>query len=175
MSWIGALLVYHLVARPFLLTALVSDTREMDSILEVQRQTHEEVEHFERALYSILSKPQPTHESRLQTEHKASQLLDRISSRVVTLSNLYEDQDTRKSALDRLSAPGNSNDLAEFYTRLGKIQEHYVKYPDTIANGFELELAAFMDEGVDEAGEDEYEQDDREWSLCLYATCAHLL
>ena len=133
----------------------------MDSILEVQRQTHEEIEHFERALYSILSKPQPTHESRLQTEHKSSQLLDRISSRVVTLNNLYEDQDSRKAELERLSAPGNPNDLNEFYARLGKIQEHHLKYPDATANGFELELAALVDD-MDEAGEDEYEQDDRE-------------
>lgn len=136
----------------------------MDSILEVQRQTHEEIEHFERALYTVLSKPQPTPESRLQTEHKASQLLDRISSRVVTLSNQYEDQNTRKSELDKLSAPGGPNDLAEFYVRLGKIQEHYVKYPETIANGFELELAALIDMDADEPGEDEYEQDDRKWT-----------
>ena len=158
---VGAQLIYHLVAQPPpspVLDGLVATILEMDSIVEVQRQTHEEIEHFERALYSILSKPQPTHESRLQTEHKASQLLDRISSRVVTLSNLYEDQGTRRSELDRLSAPSNPNDLGEFYSRLGKIQEHYVKYPDTIANGFELALAAFMDEGMDEGGEDEYEQ-----------------
>lgn len=135
----------------------------MDSIIELQRQTHEEIEHFERALYTILSKPQPTHESRLQTEHKASQILDRISSRVVSLNNQYEDQDTRKAELDRLSGPGGPNDLAEFYARLGKIQEHYVKYPETIANGFELELAALIDDDMDDAGEDEYEQDDREW------------
>jgi splicing factor 3A subunit 3 len=133
----------------------------MDSVFEVQRQTHEEIEHFERALYAILSKPQPTHESRLQTEHKASQLLDRISSRVATLSNAYEDQELRKGELDRLSAPVNPNDLSEFYARLGKIQDHYVKYPDTIANGFELELAAFLDEDQEATGDEEYEVDDR--------------
>ena len=138
----------------------------MDSILEVQRQTHEEIEHFERALYTILSQPQSTHEGRLQTEHKASQILDRISSRVITLNGQYEDPETRKIELDRLSAPESSYDLAEFYARLGKIQEHHVKYPDTIANGFELELAAFLDEVMEEVGEDEYEQDDRTHSLC---------
>ncbi|GJE84243.1 RNA splicing factor PRP9 [Phanerochaete sordida] len=132
----------------------------MDSIIEVQRQTHEEIEHYERALYTILSKPQPTHEGRLQTEHKASQLLDRIQSRVVSLNNTYEDQDARKAELEKLSATGNQNNLDEFYARLGKIQEHYVKYPETIANGFELELSAFMDEGMEAVGEDDYEADD---------------
>ncbi|KIP10663.1 hypothetical protein PHLGIDRAFT_84618, partial [Phlebiopsis gigantea 11061_1 CR5-6] len=132
----------------------------MDSVFELQRQTHEEIEHFERALYTVLSKPQPTPESRLQTEHKASQLLDRISSRVITLNNQYEDQDTRKAELEKLSAPSGPNDLAEFYARLSKIQEHHVKYPETIANGFDLELAALIEVDADELGEDEYQQDD---------------
>lgn len=141
----------------------------MDSIIELQRQTHEEVEHLERALYTTLSKSQSTHEVRLQNEHKASQLLDRIHSRVVTLSNLYGDQDTRKAEMDALSAPARQDDLSAFYGRLGKIQEHHAKYPDSTVGGFELELAAFMDE-AEELDDDEYEQDDRE-CLTFYAVC----
>ncbi|KZT13015.1 uncharacterized protein LAESUDRAFT_690087 [Laetiporus sulphureus 93-53] len=134
----------------------------MDSIIEVQRHTHEEIEHFERALYTILSKPQPTHESRLQVEHKACNLLDRLCSRLVALNNLYEDQDTRKTEIDAISAPPNQqNDLSTFYARLGKIQEHYAKYPDALVGGFEPELAAFLDEEQDGgAGDEEYEDDD---------------
>ncbi|KAI9056528.1 RNA splicing factor PRP9 [Trametes sanguinea] len=131
----------------------------MDSIIEVQRQTHEEVEHLERALYTILAKPQPTHQTRLQNEHKAAQLLDRIQSRVVTLNNLYEDEDTRKAEIDAISAPAQQNDLSAFYDRLAKITEHHTKYPDTTVGGFELELAAFLDDDQ-ELEDDEYEQDD---------------
>ena len=134
----------------------------MDSIIEVQRQTHEEIEHFERALYTILSKPQTTHEGRLQTEHKASQILDRISSRVVTLNNLYQDEETRKAESDALSAPANANDLSEFYTRFKNIQEHYAKYPESVNTGFELEIEGLLDEGPEEGAEEEYEEDDRE-------------
>ncbi|KAH9939987.1 RNA splicing factor PRP9 [Amylocystis lapponica] len=133
----------------------------MDSILEVQRHTHEEIEYFERALYTILSRSQPTHESKLQVEHKASQLLDRLASRVVSLNNLYEDQDTRKAEIDSLSPPAQSNDLSAFYSRLGKIQEHYAKYPDSLVGGFEPELAAFLgDHGAEGGDDDEYEEDD---------------
>ena len=32
-------------------------------------------------------------------------------------------------------------------------------------NGFELELAAFLDEGMTEGADEEYEVDDREFSL----------
>lgn len=139
----------------------------MDSTIEVQRQTHEEIEQFERALYTILSKPPSSHEARLQSEHRASQILDRISARVNSLNSLYEDEETRRAELDRLSAPANSNDLSEFYTRLSKIQEHYAKYPESVATtGFELELAAFLDDGEEEAAADEeYEEDDRESRL----------
>lgn len=135
----------------------------MDSIIEVQRQTHEEIEHFERALYTLLSKPQSTHETRLQTEHKASQILDRVSSRVVALTNAYEDQEGRKAEIDSLTA--RPDDLSEFYTRLGKVQEHYAKYPESGPTGFELELAAFLDVPPEDAGEDEYEEDDRACNL----------
>lgn len=131
----------------------------MDSIIELQRQTHEEIEHFERALYTVLSKSQTTHEARLQTEHKAAQILDRISSRVATLNEQYQYQEPRKVEIDALSS--NTNDLTEFYSRLGKIQEHYAKYPDSVASGFDFELAAFLDDGQDNVDDEEYEEDDR--------------
>ncbi|EPQ59097.1 hypothetical protein GLOTRDRAFT_90798 [Gloeophyllum trabeum ATCC 11539] len=130
----------------------------MDSVIEVQRQTHEEIERYERALYQLLSKPNPNHQQRLQTEHKASQILDRIGSRVTALDGLYQDQDTRNAEIESLSASSKHDDLSEFYSRLVKIQEHYAKYPDSVAGGFELELAAFLEEGQEVEGEDEDEE-----------------
>ena len=104
----------------------------MDSIIEVQRQTHEEIEHFERALYQILAKPAQSHQQRVQTEHRASQILDRISARVNSLNGLYQNDDTRKQEIAAVSGPSRADDLLEFYSRLGKIQEHHAKYPDGI-------------------------------------------
>ena len=115
---------------PVSFLTLFDSDNDMDSIIEVQRQNHEEIERFERALYTILSRPQNVHQTRLQNEHKAAQILDRISSRVVTLNNHYQDEDVRKAEIDALSAPNRQNDLSEFYSRLGKIQEHHNKYPD---------------------------------------------
>lgn len=132
----------------------------MDSPIEVARQTHEELERLEKGLYTLLSRPTPSHEVKLQNEHKSSQMLDRISARVVALNSLYEDEDTRKAELELLSAPAQQSDLSEFYTRLGKIQEHYAKYPDAGTSSFDLEIAAFLDEpGQD--GDDDYEEEDR--------------
>jgi splicing factor 3A subunit 3 len=132
----------------------------MDSIIEVQRQTHEEIERFERVLYTLLSKHQPTHEDKVRSEHKASQILDRASSRISALNNLYEDDDARKAEVNALSTPAQQNDLSEFYSRLVKIQEHHSKYPDSVPGGFELELEALLEDGEPD-GEEEYEGDDR--------------
>ena len=133
----------------------------MDSVIELQRQTHEEVERFERALFTLLSRHQPTHEANIQTEHKASQILDRISSRTSVLNTLYQDEDARKLELDALSAPAQANDLSEFYSRLVKIQEHHSKYPDSVPGGFDLELAALLEEPDPENGDEDYEAEDR--------------
>jgi splicing factor 3A subunit 3 len=142
-----------------------SSSFSMDSVIEVQRQTHEEIERFERALYSLLSRHLPTHEGKLRNEHTASQILDRISSRVTTLNNLYQDEDARKAELDLLSAPPQQNDLSEFYSRLSKIQEHHSKYPDSVPAGFDLELAALL-EGNEVYEDDDYEEEDRKHVFC---------
>ncbi|KAK7060445.1 Pre-mRNA-splicing factor sap61 [Paramarasmius palmivorus] len=130
----------------------------MDSIIEVQRQTHEEIERFERALYTLLSRNFVSHELKLQNEHKASQILDRISTRTVALKNLYEDEDARKAEIESLSSPGQQGDLTEFYSRLVKIQEHHAKYPDSVAGGPDLEIEALLVEPNQE-GFEEYEED----------------
>ena len=135
----------------------------MDSIFEVQRQTHEEVERFERALYDVLARPTGVHQTRLQNEHKASQLLDRLAGRYSVLNSLYQDEAARAAEKAALAAPAShqQGDLTAFYSRLGKIQEHHHKYPDAGADGFALELAAFIDEPAQDNYDDGYEPEDR--------------
>lgn len=143
-----------------------SVTPNMDSILEVQRQTHEEIERYDKALYSILSRPSVNQEVDLQNAHKASQVLDRITARATALTGLYDDKEARKVELEALSSKGNDRDLSEFYSRLAKIQEHYKKYPDSDpAGGFDLEIASFLDDMGQE--EEDFEEEDREFGLIL--------
>lgn len=136
----------------------------MDSIIELQRQNHEEIEHFERALYTLLSRNPSTHETKLANEHKAAQVLNRVSSRVNALNNLYSDKDARRMEIELLSAPQQQNDLSEFYSRLVKIQEHHSKYPDATPGGFDLELAALLEDGNQDGIDDDYEEEDREYA-----------
>ena len=135
----------------------------MDSIIELQRQTHEEIERYERALYTVLSRPKNVHQGRVQNDHKASQILDRITSRVTTLNSTYQDQDARKVEIDAISTPNQPGDLSEFYARLGKIQEHHNKYPDAGADGVEFDISALLDEyNPEDYDDDEYVYEDRE-------------
>jgi splicing factor 3A subunit 3 len=135
----------------------------MDSIIELQRQTHQEIERYEQALYTILSRPQNFHQNRLQNEHKASQILDRISSRVTTLNSAYQDDAARRTEINAISTPNQPGDLSEFYARLGKVQEHHNKYPDTGADAIEFEIASLLDEfNPEDYEEEENVYEDRE-------------
>jgi splicing factor 3A subunit 3 len=141
----------------------------MDTVLDLQRQTHEEIERFERALATVLSRPQQNHQVRLTNEHKAAQILERITSRATTLNSLYNDEQARNAEIALLSTPqsngnGGQDELAEFYSRLVKIKEHHHKYPDSVVGGFELELSALVDEPLAD-GEDEFEEEDRTFAL----------
>ena len=99
---------------------------------------------------------------------RSSQLLDRIISRVISLNELYQDQVTRKAELNLLSTPAQTDDLSEFYSRLGKIKQHYQKYPDASVTTFEDELAAFLEEDEGENEDEEATWEDREPMLSIY-------
>ncbi|KAL5636706.1 hypothetical protein ACGC1H_000615 [Rhizoctonia solani] len=121
----------------------------MDSIIEVQRNTHEEIERFERALADILSRPQVTHKTNLVAEHKASAILERMHARMVTLNSLYMDESgPRNQELEQLSSASAPDDLNDFYAKLKKVKDHHHKYPDSATNGFALELDTLIEGAV---------------------------
>jgi len=82
----------------------------MDSVIEQQRQTHEEIERLESALGGLLAQSGTNvrtylssvfflltslhfeqHDLNLANEHRAKDILGRISNRVETLSQAYSD------------------------------------------------------------------------------------
>lgn len=132
----------------------------MDSIIETQRQAHEEIERYEIILYSLLSRNSPSHETKLRTEHKAAQVLGRLSSRTAALKSQYEDEDLRRAEINALTVPAQPNDLTEFYARLVKIRDDHNKYPDVAAGGFDLELAVLLEEGNQDGIDDEMDEEE---------------
>ena len=107
------------------------------------------------------------HQQKVQNEHRASQILDRISARVNTLNNLYQGDDTRKEEILDISGSSRADELSEFYSRLGKIQEHHTKYPDGIIDGFELELLALTEDSTAGEGDEDYAEEDRMFDVPL--------
>ena len=80
--------------------------------------------------------------------------------RAHNLHNLYQDESMRKAEIASISG-SKPDDLTEFYSRLGKIKEFHVKYPDQVVGGFELEPAALVNDDIGEAGEGDEEEEDR--------------
>ncbi|QRV87864.1 splicing factor 3A subunit 3 [Ceratobasidium sp. AG-Ba] len=126
----------------------------MDSAIELQRNTHEEIERFEKALADILSRPQVTHRANLIAEHKASAILDRMHGRMVSLNAQYmDDSGPREQELEQLSSAPAPDDLTDFYAKLKKVKDHHHKYPDGATNGFSLELKGLLEGGAAPAEE----------------------
>ncbi|KAF9429836.1 hypothetical protein BGZ94_009298 [Podila epigama] len=113
----------------------------MDSVLEIQRRHHEEVDRLEQAIVDQFMLNPKTHKERLLQEHTVAGYLDRISGRCKGLSVLYKDEDgSRKKEMDSMSG---ANEFGEFYERLKKIKDHHRKYPNETVEPMELE---FMDQ-----------------------------
>lgn len=130
----------------------------MDSLIELQRQSHEDIERFERALSGLLSQ-----QSSVRAHHIAADILDRTHNRINDLANTYDDTQTREHEIQLLSG---SNDLSAFYARLSRISEHHAKYPSSNP-GVQFELETLLH---DQDPDDEYADEDRSslFALLLY-------
>ncbi|KAJ9109723.1 hypothetical protein QFC19_001953 [Naganishia cerealis] len=137
----------------------------MESIIELQRQEHEEVERYEQALADVLNKPVTGRRAELRNQHKALDVLNRISDRQRLLKTQYDDADgwvttrtngtidlsLRAAEIDVLSVPAASNvpggnpqdDLSEFYTRFNHIKKVH-QDRQAAGNTQEPELRTFL-------------------------------
>ncbi|ORX36512.1 hypothetical protein BD324DRAFT_629158 [Kockovaella imperatae] len=114
----------------------------MDSIIETQRQAHEEIESYEQALAEVLMQNPTTRRNITRRDRKAAEILDRIVQLRQDLVNEYEDlPGLRPTELALLSAPpAGEDDLAEFYVRFEKIKEFHHKNRNINARQFINEL-----------------------------------
>lgn len=117
------------------------------SLIEVARQTHEEAERYQQALVDLLlsssSTSSLTHKDKLKRAHKASDLLDRVTSRYQYLDRFYSDEHgDRQRELEALSSAPGDDVLGEFYERLGRIREYHEKYPGALPDTFSVDFSA---------------------------------
>ncbi|WRT65712.1 uncharacterized protein IL334_002660 [Kwoniella shivajii] len=103
----------------------------MDSIIETQRSTHEEIERYEQALAEVLLQNPTAQKNITRRDRKAADVLGRLGGLRKELVDFYEDlPGLRPRELQLLSAPqAGEDDLAEFYTRYNKIKDFHQRNP----------------------------------------------
>ncbi|GHJ85493.1 hypothetical protein NliqN6_1895 [Naganishia liquefaciens] len=123
----------------------------MDSIIELQRQEHEEVERYEQALADILNKHTTGRRGELRNHQKALDVLNRLDERQRLLRSQYEDKEGFRAAeIEALSVPASTgkgnpqDDLSEFYSRFNRINRVHADRQASGAAGQEPELRGFL-------------------------------
>lgn len=115
------------------------------SLIEVARQTHEEAERYQQALVDLLLLPSSglTHKDKLKRAHKASDLLDRVTSRYQYLDRFYVDEhQDRQRELESISSTRDDDAFGEFYARLGRIREYHDRYPGALPDSFNIDFSS---------------------------------
>lgn len=110
----------------------------MDTILEQQRNYHEELERTMDAMVKELLHKKSGHRESINGDHRLKNLHDRYVEAAIRLKDLYEDKDgLRKEEIAALSGP---NEFQEFYARLKQIKEFHRKHPNEVSVPMSLEF-----------------------------------
>ncbi|PLW20995.1 hypothetical protein PCANC_11242 [Puccinia coronata f. sp. avenae] len=100
------------------------------SILEDVRATHQDLDRLTSYLTTLLLPGAPrSHRDKLIQAHRAKYLSELITLRAGSLLESYTDRDhERATEMEKLSDT-TAGELAEFYSRLGKLNDFHRKYP----------------------------------------------
>ncbi|TXT12875.1 hypothetical protein VHUM_01276 [Vanrija humicola] len=114
----------------------------MDSIIETQRATHEEIEWYEQALADVLMQNPTAQRNIVRRDRKAGDILDRIGELRKTLVDTYEDlPGLRPTELALLSAPpAGEDELGEFYKRFEAVKAFHTNNTNINARQFLHEI-----------------------------------
>ncbi|KAJ2711135.1 Pre-mRNA-splicing factor sap61 [Coemansia spiralis] len=120
----------------------------MDSIVEQQRQAHEDIERLEQAVVDLMMQDLAKHRHRLLREHKIRELLEEIQGRSRLLEALdKDDSGLRGKELAALDSPG----FDEFYARLGAIGDYHRRNPGLAVRPPELDYVKYKNSPEDAA------------------------
>ncbi|KAJ3176528.1 hypothetical protein HDU87_005222 [Geranomyces variabilis] len=110
----------------------------MDSILELQRRAHEELERLEEAIVEERVTKPKGHKEKLLQDHRVNALLDRIQARSQYLLSLYQDADgSRKAEIDAITG---TSDFSEFYSRLKDVKDYHRRSPNVGVEPMDVEF-----------------------------------
>lgn len=130
----------------------------MDSVIEIQRQAHEEIEILEQGIVDQYHNNCKTQKDKAFREHQVAKYLDAMTEKCGQLFILYEDVNAdRKKEIDAISG----TEFTEFYARLKAIKDNYRNNPYQLADVTQqqvLSAASVSENHVDAffSGEESY-------------------
>lgn len=108
------------------------------TIIEEQRQCHEELERLQDALVAEKLHKTTSHREHINSEHRAFVLYERLQQCTSNLISNYDDKDgIRKREIDQIGGP---NEFQEFYNRLRKLKDYHKKHSNEIASPMVMEF-----------------------------------
>jgi splicing factor 3A subunit 3 len=110
----------------------------MDSIIEQQRQIHEELERLEQAIVDEYLKEPKTPKERLVREHRVNEYLERIQQRARILQQWYTDRDGARAT--EIATMTGADEFSEFYQRLRTVKDYHRRNPNQTVEPLELEF-----------------------------------
>ncbi|KAJ1741813.1 Pre-mRNA-splicing factor sap61 [Coemansia sp. RSA 1086] len=111
----------------------------MDSIVEQQRQAHEDVERMEQAIVDLMLQNLTKHRYRLIREQKINELLEQIQMRSQVLLDLEKAEGLGSKESARMEERG----FDEFYDRLNDIRSYHYRNPDLMVRPPEMEYVKY--------------------------------
>ncbi|XP_053207953.1 splicing factor 3A subunit 3-like [Panonychus citri] len=116
----------------------------MESIIEQQRNWHEERERVEDTMVKEMMAKKTSNKDQINSEHRLKTLLDRYIEVSQSLIDSYEDKDGLRK--EEMASMTGSNEFSEFYGRLRTIKEFYKKSPNESIRPMSLEFDDFLKE-----------------------------
>ncbi|CAJ0576377.1 unnamed protein product, partial [Mesorhabditis spiculigera] len=119
----------------------------MDSVLETQRNLHEERERLIEAMTKETIAEKRSHKALINSQHRVRKFADRYIDATAELEKLYED--TTKERETEIEAISGPNEFAEFYSRLKTLKDHHKRVAEESASCHSLDFQKIMAEIAD--------------------------
>lgn len=110
----------------------------MDSLLEVQRNCHEERERCIDLMTKEFLIDKKTQREKINSDKRVKSLVERCQSATQKLAKVYTDQSGERSK--EIQAIGGPNEFAEFYSRLKSLKDIHRKNPNETARPLTIEF-----------------------------------
>lgn len=114
----------------------------MESVIEQQRNHHEERERLEETMVREMMIKKISNKDHINSEHRVKYLFNRYLDVTQDLVDSYEDKEGVRK--DEINSMQGGNEFNEFYARLRNIKEFYKKHSNEAAKPMSMEFDEFL-------------------------------